>query len=100
MFHQPVFKKITSTGLNSLRQLKRVLKFNLIFHDSTPQNFFSKHKNKTEFKCLDDVEVLSSDFSGLKNLCSLNDLSGLRSLNGLNDLDSIISLKNLLIPMV
>ena len=47
-------------------QTERVLKFNLIFHDSTPKNFFSKHKNKTEFKCLDDSEVLSSDFPGLK----------------------------------
>jgi hypothetical protein len=47
-------------------QTKMVLKFNMIFHDSTPQNFFSKHKNKTEFKCLDDFKVISSDFSGLK----------------------------------
>ena len=44
-------------------QTERLLKFNMIFHDSTPQNFFSKHK---EFKCLDEFEVLSSDFSGLK----------------------------------
>ena len=28
--------------------------------------FFSKHKNKAEFKCLDDSEVLSSGFPGLK----------------------------------
>jgi hypothetical protein len=47
-------------------QTERVLKFNIIFHDSTPKNFFSKHKNKTEFKCLDDFEVLISDFSDLK----------------------------------
>ena len=45
---------------------EKMLKFNMIFQDSTPKNFFSKHKNKTEFKCLDDFEVLSSDFSGLK----------------------------------
>jgi hypothetical protein len=38
----------------------------MIFHDSTPKNFFSKHKTKTKFKCLDDFEVLTSDFSGLK----------------------------------
>jgi hypothetical protein len=38
----------------------------MIFHDSTPKNFFSKHKNKAEFKCLDDSEVLSNDFPGLK----------------------------------
>ena len=30
------------------------------------KTFFSKHKNKAEFKCLDDSEVLSSDFSGLR----------------------------------
>jgi hypothetical protein len=41
---------------------EKVLEFNIIFHDSTPQLFFSKHKNKAEFKCLDDSEVLSSDF--------------------------------------
>ena len=45
---------------------EKVLKFNMIFHDSTQKNFFSKHKNKAEFKCLDDSEVLSSDFPGLK----------------------------------
>ena len=28
--------------------------------------FFSKHKNKAEFKCPDDSEVLSSGFQGLK----------------------------------
>ena len=38
----------------------------MIFHDSTPKNVFSEHKNKTEIKCLDDSEVLSSDFPGLK----------------------------------
>ena len=41
-------------------------KFNMIFHDSTPKNFFSKLENKAEFICLDDSEVLSSDLSGLK----------------------------------
>ena len=30
------------------------------------KTFFSKHKNKAEFKCLDDSEVLGSDFSELK----------------------------------
>jgi len=45
---------------------EKVLKFNMGFHDSTLKNFFSKHKNKAEFKCLDDSEVLSSDFPGLK----------------------------------
>ena len=45
---------------------EKVLKFNIIFHDSTSKNFFSKHKNKVKFKCLDDSEVLSSDFPGLE----------------------------------
>ena len=45
---------------------EKVQKFNMIFHDSTQNNFFSKHKNKAEFKCLDDSEVLSSDFQVLK----------------------------------
>ena len=45
---------------------EKMLKFNMIFHDTTQKIFFSKHKNKAEFKCLDDSEVLSSDFSGLK----------------------------------
>ena len=38
----------------------------MIFHDSTPQKSFSKHQNKDEFKNLDDFEVPTSDFSGLR----------------------------------
>ena len=34
------------------------LKLNLIFHDSTPKNIFSKHQNKAEFKNLYDSEVV------------------------------------------
>ena len=45
-------------------QTEKVLKFHMIFHDSTQKNFFSKHR--AEFKCLDDSEVLSSDIPGLK----------------------------------
>jgi hypothetical protein len=45
---------------------EKVLKFNIIFHDSTPKKLFSKHKIKAEFKCLDDSEGLSSKFPGLK----------------------------------
>ena len=51
--------------------------------------FYQKHKNKAEFKCLDDSEVFSSDFPDLKTT-ALNDLSDLNSLNGLNDLNSLI----------
>ena len=45
---------------------EKVLKFNMILHDSTPKKLFSKHKNKAEFKCLDYSEVLRDDFPGLK----------------------------------
>ena len=41
---------------------EKVLKFNLIFHDSTPKNIFSKHQNKAEFKKLDDSKVLIRNF--------------------------------------
>ena len=46
---------------------EKLPKFNIIFHDSNPKNFFSKHKNKAESKFLDDSEVLSSDFPGLNS---------------------------------
>ena len=45
---------------------KRVLKFNIIFHDSTKIFCFSKHQSKAKFKNLDDTEVLSSDFQALE----------------------------------
>ena len=45
---------------------EKVLKFNMIFHDSTKKLSFSKHQCKAEFKNLHDSEVLSSDFPGLK----------------------------------
>jgi hypothetical protein len=45
---------------------EKVLKFNLILHDSTPKNIFSKHQNKAEFMNLDDSEVPSSYFPGLR----------------------------------
>ena len=45
---------------------EKVLKFNMIFHDSTKKYFFSKHQNKAKFNTLDDSEVLSSDVPGLK----------------------------------
>jgi hypothetical protein len=44
----------------------------------TPQIF--------EFKNLEDSEVLSSDFPGLRNLSSLIDLTDLCNLTGLNSL--------------
>ena len=53
-------------GLPQQPQTEKVLKFHMIFHDFTQKNFFSNNKNKGEFKCLDDSEVLSSDFPGLR----------------------------------
>jgi hypothetical protein len=40
-----------------------LLKFKMIFHDSTKKKFF---QNKAELKNLDDFEVLSSNFPGLR----------------------------------
>ena len=45
---------------------EKVLKFKMISHDSNPKFIGSKHQNKAEFNNLDDYEVLSSDFSGLR----------------------------------
>ena len=45
---------------------RKVVNFNMIFHDSTPKKLFSRHKNKAESNCQYDSEVLSSGFSGLK----------------------------------
>ena len=45
---------------------KKVVNFNMIFHESTKSIFFSKHQNKAEFKNLDDSKVLSSDFPDLR----------------------------------
>ena len=42
---------------------EKVLKFNLIFHDSIPKIIFFKHQNKAELK---NSEVLSCDFPGLR----------------------------------
>ena len=50
-----------------------------------------------KFKNLDDNEVLSSDFPGLRNLSSLIDLSRLCNLSGLN---SPISSKNFLVLVI
>ena len=59
-FQQPVFQK-SIIGWPQQPPTEKVLKFNMIFHNST-----RKHKNKAEFKILGDSEVLSSDFPGLK----------------------------------
>ena len=58
--------QINDNGWPQQPPTEKVLKFNMIFHDSNPKNVFSEHKNKTEIKCLDDSEILSSDFPGFK----------------------------------
>jgi hypothetical protein len=65
VLHHPVFKK-NDIGWPQQPPTEKVLKFTMIFHDSTQKNFLSKHKIKAEFKCLDDSEVLTSDCPGLK----------------------------------
>jgi len=70
-----------------------MLKFNISFHDSVKKLVFFKTSKESdispkmiEFKNLEDSEVHSSDFPGLRNLSSLIDLSGLCNLTGLNSL--------------
>ena len=55
------FQKI-SIGWPQQPLTVKVLKSNLISHDSTPKIMNSKHQNKAEFKNLDDSEVPSCDF--------------------------------------
>ena len=60
--------------------------------------FFLKYKNKAEFTNLDDYEILSSDFPGLRMFAvsmtsTASTRPSLNNLHGLNDLDSLISSK-------
>jgi hypothetical protein len=68
-FHQPVFKKVPSAGLNNL-QHKRLPKFNLIFNDSNKKYLFPKHQNKAKSRNLDDSAVISSDFPGFRTFAT------------------------------
>ena len=52
-FQQLVSKEMTHSGLDSLWQ-KKLLKFTMIFHDSTEKKIYSKAQNKAEFKNLDN----------------------------------------------
>ena len=45
---------------------EKVLKFNVILLDSTQNFFFSKHPNKADLNNMDDSEVPSSGFPGLR----------------------------------
>ena len=63
---------------------EKMLRFNMIFYDSTQKNFFQSIKIKLNYNAWITLRSLVV-------LCSLNDLSDLNSLNGINDLDSLIS---------
>ena len=65
-----------------------------------PKNNFSKNQNKAEFKNLDDSEVLSIDFPGLKTSAVSMTSTASATIHGLNDLYSLISSKKLLIVMI
>ena len=58
------FKK-SNIGWPQQPQTEKVLKFKMVFCDSTPNSIFSKHQNKAEIQNLDDSEVLIIDFSGI-----------------------------------
>ena len=47
-------------------QTEKVLKFKMVFCDSTPNFIFSKHQNKAEIQNLDDSEVLINDFPDIR----------------------------------
>ena len=78
---------------------EKVLRFNLIIHDSNKKLFFSKHQNKLNSWTW-MTEVFSSDFWAFRNFCSLIDLISLCNLTGLHSLYSPISSKFFLIMMI
>ena len=88
---------------------EKLLRFNLTFLDSTKKIVFQNIKNNIKINWNQEPgwlwtsEVLSSDFVGLRYICSLIDLSSLSSLwnlTGLNSLYSPISSKIFLILMI
>ena len=66
-FLPSVFEKVILTGLSSL-QKKRCLNSIWYFMILPKKTYFSKHKNKAEFKCLDDSESSVVIFQALKPL--------------------------------
>ena len=58
--------QISDIGWPQQPLAEKLLKFNMIFHDSNKKKIFSKHQNKAEFKNLDDSLDLNSDFPGLR----------------------------------
>ena len=66
---------------------EKVLKFNMIFHDSTKNHFFQNIKIKINSRTCMALKSLVVIFQRPQNLYSLNNL------NGLNDLSSLILLQ-------
>jgi hypothetical protein len=53
------------------------------------KNIFSKHKNKVKFKCLDDSEVLCSDFPSLKtSAASMTSVASIASIASMASMTS------------
>ena len=65
MFLTLVLKK-SNIGWPQQPQRDKVLKFKMVFCDSTQNSIFSKHQNKAEIQNLDDSEVLINDFPGIR----------------------------------
>ena len=68
---------------------ERVQNFNMIFPDSTPIFFSSKHQSKAEYKNLDGTEVLSSDFPGV--ITSATSMTSMASTTSLASMTSTAS---------
>ena len=64
-FLKLVFKK-SNIGWPQQPPTEKVLKFKMVFCDSTPNSILSKHQNKAEIQNLEDSEVLISDFPDIK----------------------------------
>ena len=68
---------------------EKVLKFNEIFCDSTQNFFFSKHTNEAKYNDMDDSEVLSSDFPGLRtSAASMTSTASTTSMASMTSTDS------------
>ena len=52
--YTPCWSHLLYIGWPQQPPTEKLLEFNMIFHDSIPNSFFSKHQNKAEFKNLND----------------------------------------------
>ena len=68
---------------------EKMLKFNLIIHDSTQNKCISKHQNIAEFKNLDDFEVPSCNFPSLRtSAASMTSTASTTSMASMTSTDS------------